>query len=96
MIQTRKNSISRRIYEEGKAPKRFGSLDLEAAEEVLAMLNQARFLNDLRAVRYLRLHKLRGGRRAQWSITINGPWRICFRFVEAEGDAYDVEVTDYH
>ena len=96
MIQTWKNSVSRKIYEEGRAPKRFGSLDLDAAEEALTTLNQARSLNDLSVVRYLRLHRLRGDRRAQWSITINGPWRICFRYDEAAGDAYDVEVTDYH
>lgn len=96
MIRTWKNSVSRKVYDEGRAPKRFGSLDLEAAEEALTLLNQAGSLNDLRFVRYLRLHRLRGSRRAQWSITINGPWRICFRYVEAEGDAYDVEVTDHH
>jgi plasmid maintenance system killer protein len=39
------------------------------------------------------LHKLRGGRKAQWAMTISGPW-LCFRF--ADSDAWDVEIIDYH
>jgi len=41
-----------------------------------------------------RLHALEGDRKGQCSISINDQWRICFRFVD--GDAYDVEVCDYH
>jgi proteic killer suppression protein len=40
------------------------------------------------------LHKLSGDRAGQWAMTVNGPWRICFRF--KNGNAYDVEITDYH
>jgi len=40
------------------------------------------------------LHKLTGDRRGQWAMTVNGPWRICFRF--EDGDAFDVEIVDYH
>ncbi|MBA1147651.1 type II toxin-antitoxin system RelE/ParE family toxin [Ectothiorhodospiraceae bacterium WFHF3C12] len=41
-----------------------------------------------------RLEKLSGDRAGQWSIRVDGQWRICFRF-EA-GDAWDVEFCDYH
>lgn len=41
-----------------------------------------------------RLHALKGERAGQHAISVNDQWRICFRFVD--GDAYDVEVTDYH
>ncbi|MBK8131416.1 MAG: type II toxin-antitoxin system RelE/ParE family toxin [Gammaproteobacteria bacterium] len=41
-----------------------------------------------------RLHALSGNRKRQHAIAINAQWRICFRF--EEGDAYDVEVCDYH
>ncbi|PKN61101.1 MAG: hypothetical protein CVU57_31220 [Deltaproteobacteria bacterium HGW-Deltaproteobacteria-15] len=41
-----------------------------------------------------RLHRLRGDREDQYSIAINDQWRICFRF--KDGDAYGVEITDYH
>jgi proteic killer suppression protein len=41
-----------------------------------------------------RLEKLSGSREGQYSIGINDQWRICFRW--GEGDAYDVEIVDYH
>jgi proteic killer suppression protein len=41
-----------------------------------------------------RLHALEGDRKGQYSISVNNQWRICFRFVD--GDAYDVEICDYH
>jgi proteic killer suppression protein len=41
-----------------------------------------------------RLHALKGDREGQFAISINDQWRICFRF--QDGDAYDVEITDYH
>ncbi len=41
-----------------------------------------------------RLHALKGDRKGVWSITISGNWRIVFRFVD--GDAFDVDLTDYH
>ena len=41
-----------------------------------------------------RLETLLGDRRGSYSIRINDQWRLCFRFVE--GDAYDVEIVDYH
>jgi proteic killer suppression protein len=51
-------------------------------------------LNDLRAPPGNRLEALSGDRRGQHSIRINQRWRICF--VWREGNAYDVEITDYH
>jgi proteic killer suppression protein len=41
-----------------------------------------------------RLHALKGGLRGTWSATISGNWRIVFRFVD--GDAFDVDLVDYH
>jgi len=40
------------------------------------------------------LHRLSGDRAGQWAVTINGPWRLVFRF--EDGHAYDVEIVDYH
>ena len=96
MIKTWRNSVSRRVFEEGRAPKRFGSLDIDLAERRLEYLNAATSLGDVHELQALRLHKLKGTRKDQWAIRINGPWRVCFRFDEETGDAYDVEVTDYH
>jgi hypothetical protein len=33
-------------------------------------------------------------RKAQWAMTVNGPWRICFEF--RKGDAFNVEIVNYH
>jgi proteic killer suppression protein len=93
MIRSFANSRTRRFYNEGKATK-FGGMDTEAAEDLLAALDAATALNDLSPLKSVGLHKLTGNRSGQWAMTINGPWRICFRF--KDGDAYDVEITDYH
>ena len=58
------------------------------------MLNNASALQDLRAPPNNRLEKLSGNRAGQFSIRVNERWRICFRW--DDGDAYDVEVVDYH
>ncbi len=58
------------------------------------MLHNARILNDLRVPPANRLEALSGTRRGQHSIRINDQWRICF--VWSKGDAYDVEIVDYH
>ena len=60
----------------------------------LEYIHWATCLNDLRVPPSNRLHALKGDREGQHSISINDQWRICFRFID--GDAYDVEITDYH
>ena len=60
----------------------------------LLMLDAATQLEDLRIPPANRLEKLRGRRAGQHSIRINDQWRVCFRW--SEGDAYDVEIVDYH
>ncbi len=68
--------------------------DLEAAVDLLLALNAAKSLFDLSPLASVGLHKLKGDRKGQWAMTVNGPWRICFEF--KNGDAYNVEITDYH
>ena len=58
------------------------------------MLNRSMTLTDLRVPPANRLEKLHGDREGQWSIRINDQWRICFEW--RDGDAYDVEIVDYH
>lgn len=58
------------------------------------MLDAAAKLDDLRVPPGNRLEKLAGGRKGQHSIRINDQYRICFVF--RDGDAYEVEITDYH
>jgi proteic killer suppression protein len=66
----------------------------QTALRKLRMLNNATSLNDLRIPPANRLEKLSGDRAGQHSIRINDQWRICFEW--REGDAYGVEIVDYH
>ena len=69
-------------------------MDAEAAVDLLLALNVAKTLQDLSPLKSVGLHKLKGDRKGQWAMTVNGPWRICFEF--RRGDAYEVEIVDYH
>lgn len=60
----------------------------------LSILDVVVSLAELGSIRGNRLHALVGDRAGQHSISINTQWRICF--VWKDGDAYDVEITDYH
>lgn len=66
----------------------------KAAWRTLAQIDAAERLEDLRIPPGNRLERLLGERADQYSIRINAQWRICFRW--QDGDAYAVEVTDYH
>ena len=64
------------------------------ARRKLLILHRARMLRDLMAPPGNRLEALKGDRRGQHSIRINERWRICFEW--RDGDAYGVEIVDYH
>lgn len=66
----------------------------QAARRELRMINNARTLDDLRVPPVNRLERLRGDRAGQYSVRINERWRICF--VWKPGDAFGVEIVDYH
>lgn len=58
------------------------------------MLDSAETLEFLRSTPGNRLEKLSGTRRGSWSVRINQQWRVCFQF--RDGNAYQVEIVDYH
>jgi len=64
------------------------------ARRKLRMIAAAARLETLRIPPNNRLERLRGEREGQWSIRINDQWRICFRW--QNGNAHEVEITDYH
>lgn len=64
------------------------------AKRKLDQVHAAKTLDFLRSPPGNRLEALKGDRVNQYSIRINEQWRICFRF--EDGDAYDVEIVDYH
>ena len=59
----------------------------------LADLDDAGTPSDLDLPGY-RLHPLKGDLKGYWSISLTGNWRLIFRF--EDGDAYDVDLVDYH
>lgn len=93
MIKTFADKRSKDLYDTGKA-KRFPPDVAKRAARKLEYVDLATTLEDLRTPPGNRLHTLEGDRKGQHSISINDQWRICFRF--EDGDAYDVEVCDYH
>jgi toxin HigB-1 len=92
MIRSWANSATRKFAEDGK--NRFSGMDADSAAELLAALDAAGSLGDLSPLKSVGLHKLSGARKDQWAMTANGPWRVCFEF--RDGDAWNVEIVDYH
>ena len=80
------------MYERGDV-SRVGSDLLDCVALALADLDDARKPSNLDLPGY-RLHPLRGDLKGYWSISISGNWRMTFRI--EDGDAYDVDLTDYH
>ena len=67
---------------------------MKVANRKLTQINSARSLDDLRVPPGNRLEQLAGNRAGQHSIRINDQWRLCF--VWRDGNAFDVELVDYH
>ncbi len=74
--------------------KKFQNDIQRVALRKLRMLNRATILNDLKVPLSNRLEPLKGNRKGQHSIRINDQWRVCFKW--RRGNAFDVEIVDYH
>jgi toxin HigB-1 len=66
---------------------------LDRVEDILGRLDRAEALQSMNLPGY-RLHRLKGDRKAHWSVSVNANWRIIFRFTGT--DAFDVDLIDYH
>jgi len=93
MIKTFADKRTYDLYLTGKA-KRFPPDVARRAARKLEYVDLATSLDDLKVPPVNRLHRLGGDRENQHSISVNDQWRICFRF--EDGDAFDVEICDYH
>ena len=93
VIKTFADKHTRDFFVTGKSKQIQPGL-LKRAKRRLEYVDLATCLDDLKVPPSNRLHALKGKRKGQCSISINDQWRICFHFLE--GDAYDVEITDYH
>jgi proteic killer suppression protein len=93
MIKTFADRYTQELYATGVS-HRFPSEITRRAARKLEYINAASRLDDLKVPPGNRLHAFERDREGQHSISVNDQWRICFRFVD--GDAHDVEITDYH
>ena len=92
MIRTFRCRKTARLFRDEDVAS-FRSIERQARRKLL-ILHRAGSLRDLSALPGNRLEALKGDRAGQRSIRINEQWRICF--VWRDGDAYDVEIVDYH
>ncbi len=93
MIRSFRDGETEKVWR-GEGSRRLPRGIQAVARRKLRMLNRSQTLNDLRVPPGNRLERLRGRRKGQYSIRINDQWRVCF--VWRGGDAFDVEIVDYH
>jgi proteic killer suppression protein len=93
MIRSFKDDEAQKIFDRQRSLKLDQSIQ-RVAYRKLRMLHNSKTLVDLRAPPANRLEQLKGNRKGQYSIRINDQYRICFEW--KEGDAYQVEIADYH
>lgn len=93
MLKSFKDELTNSVWNR-KRVKKFPSDIFKVARRKLGFLEDAVDINDLRIPPGNRLEALKRNRVGQHSIRINDQWRVCFRW--KDGNAYDVEITDYH
>jgi len=93
MIKTFKSKETEKIYNREISKKLPPDIQRTALKK-LWMLDAAPDINSLRVPPSNHLEALKGERKGQHSIRINKQWRICF--IWKDGDAYDVEIVNYH
>jgi proteic killer suppression protein len=82
----------RQLFEKGDH-KGVQAEHVEKLENILAVLNRARKPEDMNLPGF-KLHPLKGQSKGLWAVTVRANWRVIFRF--DQGDAVDVDLTDYH
>ncbi|MDI9349287.1 MAG: type II toxin-antitoxin system RelE/ParE family toxin [Candidatus Symbiobacter sp.] len=93
MIKSFESKNAWLLFNDRPAPKLPPDLQ-KIARRKLAMVAAAKRIEDLRLPPGNRLEALRGDRVGQWSIRLNDQWRLCFAW--HDGDAYEVDIVDYH
>ena len=93
MIHSFADADTERLFLTGRS-RRLPSEILKRAMMRLLQLQSATRIDDLRMPSSNRLEVLKAERSGQYSVRVNDQWRLCFRF--ARGNAFDVEIVDYH
>jgi proteic killer suppression protein len=92
MIQTFKNKALENLFRENSNKGVPANLEKKVRIR-LEVIDSALIVEDIRLPGY-DLHELKGDRKGTWSIKVSGNWRITFKF--EDGDAYDINLEDYH
>jgi proteic killer suppression protein len=92
VIQSFGDKDTERLFRD-EPVRRFQAIERQARRKLL-LIDAATTLHDLRVPPGNRLEALSGDRAGQHAIRINRQWRVCFLW--RNGDAYDVEIVDYH
>jgi proteic killer suppression protein len=93
MIASFRDGDTERLWRSGKSRRLAADLQRRAFKK-LAVLNAAVALDNLKVPPGNQLEGLRGDRRGQHSIRVNDQYRVCFLW--RDGNAFDVEIVDYH
>ncbi len=83
----------KRFYEQGDS-KGLAPDQVKKLTNMLTVLDEAREPEEMGRYPGWRLHPLKGDMKGFWSLTVTGNWRLVFRM--ESGDAYDLDLTDYH
>jgi len=92
VIKSFRDRSTERLFNDGVV-KRFSAIARQARRKLL-VLNAVKSIEELSSPPGNALEALKGDRRGQHSIRINDQWRICFRWID--GNAWNVEIVDYH
>lgn len=92
MIRSFAHRGLKRFFENGDGSRLPPDM-IERISNILAVLNVANDIRDM-DIHSFRLHPLRQNLRGYWAVTVRANWRIIFRF--DEGNAFDVDLVDYH
>ena len=92
MIRTFRHKGLKELFETGRS-KSLATALVNRLNTILDYLDAAETVYDM-SVSGLRLHELKGDRKGTWSVTVSGNWRLTFAF--RTGDAYDIDLEDYH
>jgi len=92
-IKTFATDITKAVYD-GECPRGFPANLQKVTRRKLRMIDAAHELKDLKVPPNNKLHSLDKDRAGQHAIWVNDQYRLCFKW--QDGDAYDVEFTDYH
>ena len=92
MIESFKHKGLRSLFEQDDA-RRVGADQVDRLRLILSALDQAGEVQDMNQPTF-RLHQLKGNRKGARAVTVRANWRVTFLF--EGGDAYDVDLEDYH